>query len=187
MGILRFFKGKNHSNDQERRQQEVNETPVETHHETDVGAADADNTTSSPPRRNSTLIRRVSSNSMRKLRRIGQALRLIGDDMERRSLGGSSTNIDAQDEEVTRNAINIITQNNTDIDVAIQNNAIINTNCAEPTSGEGDVTNTDDNRSDTSCSSDISNDLASTSTVTDTAACTAAADSTDSKRHSTEI
>merc|ERR1711936_709623 len=80
---------------------------------------------------------------MKKLRRIGQCLRLIGDDLERRSLHGSGTEIIPRDVGVTSDVINISTHNNTDIDVAANNAR----NMSENNNNNNNNNNSDNNNS----------------------------------------
>jgi len=47
----------------------------------------------SPKRKRPSLRRRVSTNSMRRIREVGLCLRLIGDDVERQSISGSQQNV----------------------------------------------------------------------------------------------
>ena len=151
MGILRYFKGKQRQSDNEQRQSN-NNTPTpsnDVRHDAQQNTDTADTETPrSPTPRRSTLIRRVSTNTMRKLRMIGQALRLIGDDMERRSLQGSNTDVHRGERE-------IMTRNNTDIDVAARNarNEDI-TKCKSHVAGS-DQNNTEDRVGVESVSDDI--------------------------------
>ena len=62
-------------------------------------------TSPKPRKRKGTLKRRLSSNSFKRIREIGICLRLIGDDLERRSLTGSQRNVN--DEEQAKNQENI--------------------------------------------------------------------------------
>jgi hypothetical protein len=180
MGILKFFKGKNHNNED---RQQNNETPSSDNNQHESQQNTETPPTSPTPRR-STLIRRVSTNTMRKLRMLGQTLRLIGDDVERRSLERSSTNINVRDDGVTRDVVSITTQNNTDIDVAARNarnvdNNTDDTNCKSQT--EGDCCDHDNT---TEYSSDVTGTQTKNSNDTDVQSDN---NSSNNNRHSTEI
>ena len=84
MGIFKFFK---------KSRGDYQQTPEEVTPENVSENEERHGTTTTSTRRNSTFRRRLSTGTAKKLRRIGQCVRGIGDDVDRRSKNGSTPGV----------------------------------------------------------------------------------------------
>ena len=105
MGFFGIFK-KSDKNDDSGDEKRHRKNKDQNEHKENI-----DESSQKPKKRKGTM-KRLSSNSFKRIREIGICLRLIGDDLERRSLSGSQRNVNDGEQAKNQENINKNKENN---------------------------------------------------------------------------